>query len=305
VTAIHELARGRDSYARRAWGEVHRSLTRADQASPLGADDLRLLATAAYMLGRDDDYLGAMERAHHQYVQAGEGPPAARCAFWIGLNRLLRGETARATGWFARGRRLLDRDERDCVERGYLLIPELLSAAGAGDWDAASRTAAEATEVAERFGDADLLALAGHELGHALIRRGQLVGGFRLLDEAMVATGLVYCSVIAYCHDLRGWVRDAWQRIRRFSTRGNYINFQTADEDEERIRATYGAQFERLVEVKTTYDPDNLFRSNRTSVRGRVRGRWTRATTASTPGRSSSTGIRSFIGRRAAGPRSC
>ena len=60
-----------------------------------------------------------------------------------------------------------------------------------------------------------------------------------------------------------GWVRDAWQRIRRFSTGGNYINFQTADEDEDRVRATYGAQFDRLVEVKTKYDPRNLFRSNR------------------------------------------
>jgi FAD/FMN-containing dehydrogenase len=60
-----------------------------------------------------------------------------------------------------------------------------------------------------------------------------------------------------------GWVRDAWQRIHRFSTGGNYINFQTADEDDERVRATYGTQFERLVEVKTRYDPDNFFRSNR------------------------------------------
>ena len=59
------------------------------------------------------------------------------------------------------------------------------------------------------------------------------------------------------------WVRGAWQRVRRFSTGGNYINFQTADEDEERIRATYGAHFDRLVEVKTMYDPHNVFRSNR------------------------------------------
>ncbi len=59
------------------------------------------------------------------------------------------------------------------------------------------------------------------------------------------------------------WVRDAWERIRPFSTGGNYINFQTVDEGEERIWATYGANFDRLVEVKKKYDPDNLFRSNR------------------------------------------
>jgi hypothetical protein len=59
------------------------------------------------------------------------------------------------------------------------------------------------------------------------------------------------------------WIRDAWKRLRPFSTGGNYINFQTADEDETRVRATYGANFHRLLEVKKRYDPDNLFRVNR------------------------------------------
>jgi hypothetical protein len=59
------------------------------------------------------------------------------------------------------------------------------------------------------------------------------------------------------------WIRDAWERLRPFSTGGNYINFQTADEDETRVRATYGANFHRLVEVKKRYDPDNVFRVNR------------------------------------------
>ena len=66
------------------------------------------------------------------------------------------------------------------------------------------------------------------------------------------------------------WVREAWKSVQPFSTGGNYLNFQTADEDEERVRATYGANFERLVEVKETYDPGNLFRWNR-NIRPRVR----------------------------------
>ncbi len=61
----------------------------------------------------------------------------------------------------------------------------------------------------------------------------------------------------------RTWVRDAWRRVRPFSTGGNYVNFQTADEGDDRIRATYGANHDRLVAVKHAYDPDNLFRSNR------------------------------------------
>ena len=61
----------------------------------------------------------------------------------------------------------------------------------------------------------------------------------------------------------REWVRDAGERLRPFSTGGSYINFQTADEGEQRVRATYGANFERLADIKEAYDPGNLFRSNR------------------------------------------
>ncbi|HWL50374.1 MAG TPA: BBE domain-containing protein, partial [Acidimicrobiia bacterium] len=68
------------------------------------------------------------------------------------------------------------------------------------------------------------------------------------------------------------WVRQAWESVRPFSTGGNYLNFQTADEDEERVRATYGTNFDRLVEVKEEYDPDNLFRSNR-NIRPRAGAR--------------------------------
>jgi hypothetical protein len=83
--------------------------------------------------------------------------------------------------------------------------------------------------------------------------------------DARYACGLIGCWEPGEpdADGFAGWVRDAWQRIRRFSTGGNYINFQTADEDEDRIRATYGSQFDRLVEVKTKYDPHNVFRSNR------------------------------------------
>jgi FAD/FMN-containing dehydrogenase len=61
----------------------------------------------------------------------------------------------------------------------------------------------------------------------------------------------------------RQWVRGAWQRLHRFSTGRTYVNFQTDDEGDDRIRAAYGANYRRLVDLKSRYDPDNLFRSNR------------------------------------------
>jgi DNA-binding CsgD family transcriptional regulator len=212
VDTIDELGRGREFYARRAWVDAYKSLSHADQATPLGAEDLNLLATSAYMLGRDDDYLTGLERAHRAYLDGGEAVRAVRCAFWVGVNLALRGEMARATGWFGRAQRLLEREERDCVERGYLLVPVMLRHEAIGDWEAAYATAADAAEIGERFGDADLLALAVHEQGCALIQQGRVEEGLGLLDEAMVAvtagelspivTGMVYCSVIMGCQEV-------------------------------------------------------------------------------------------------------
>jgi FAD/FMN-containing dehydrogenase len=62
--------------------------------------------------------------------------------------------------------------------------------------------------------------------------------------------------------EFRQWVRDAWTRVRPFATGGNYINFQTADDDQGPADA-YGKNYERLQRVKAEYDPDNLFRVNR------------------------------------------
>jgi len=175
----------------------------------LGAEDLERLATAAYMLGHDDEYLGVLERAHHAHLEAGEPVRAVRCAFWLGMNLLLRGEPGRSGGWLGRAQRLLDREGRDCAERGYVLLPAVVQHAAAERYDAAYDAASEAAAIGERFGEADLLALALHEQGNALAQQGRIEEGFGLVDEAMLAvvggelspivTGLLYCSVIDRC----------------------------------------------------------------------------------------------------------
>ena len=176
---------------------------------PLEAPDVELLATAAYMLGRQDEHLRLLERAHRLHLDNGQVLAAARCAFWSGMHLFLRGESGRATGWLARARRLTDREERDCVERGYLLLPAMFEQAGAGDLAAAVATAGKALAAGERFGDADLVALAAQDQGGLLIKQGRIAEGLGLLDEAMVAvttselspivSGFVYCGVIEGC----------------------------------------------------------------------------------------------------------
>jgi FAD/FMN-containing dehydrogenase len=61
----------------------------------------------------------------------------------------------------------------------------------------------------------------------------------------------------------RAWVRSAWEGVRPYSTGGNYINFQTDDEPESRMEASYRSNYQRLVDAKRRYDPSNVFRVNR------------------------------------------
>ena len=72
------LQRGREAYAQRAWMDAYTSLSEADEGAPLDGEDLELLATAASMVGRMDEYLTLMERAHHVYADTGEDLRAAR-----------------------------------------------------------------------------------------------------------------------------------------------------------------------------------------------------------------------------------
>jgi len=125
----------------------------------------------------------------------------------------MRGESARAAGWFGRGDRLLDRDGVDCVERGYLLIPVGLQADASADADAAYAIWTEAAAIGERYGDPDLVTMARMGQGHVLVRQGRTEEGFRVVDETMVAVttselspivaGIVYCNTISFCQDIQ------------------------------------------------------------------------------------------------------
>lgn len=64
------------------------------------------------------------------------------------------------------------------------------------------------------------------------------------------------------------WVRDYWSALHPHSSGGSYVNF-LMEEGDERIRATYGENYERLAAIKSKYDPTNLFRLNQ-NVRPRA-----------------------------------
>jgi FAD/FMN-containing dehydrogenase len=57
------------------------------------------------------------------------------------------------------------------------------------------------------------------------------------------------------------WVRDYYDALAPYSEEGGYVNFMSGD-DQDRLRATYRGNYDRLVEVKRRYDPGNVFRVN-------------------------------------------
>jgi ATP/maltotriose-dependent transcriptional regulator MalT len=206
---MDDAERGREAFGRRMWGDAFQHLSRADEASPLGAGDLELLAQSAFLTGHDDEFAGTMDRAYRSELEAGDPMRAARVAFWLGFTYSDRGELGRATGWFGRAARLIERQERDCAERGYLLLPSVLENILAGNHETALAEAEDAAKIGERFAEPDLVAMAVLLQGLALANQGRVEEGLALLDEVMVAatsdelspsvTGTIYCATIEVC----------------------------------------------------------------------------------------------------------
>jgi FAD/FMN-containing dehydrogenase len=82
------------------------------------------------------------------------------------------------------------------------------------------------------------------------------------------------------------WSRSVWEAMRPFSTGGVYVN-NLGDEGEERIRAAYGPNLERLAAVKAAYDPANLFQLNQNIRPAALPARGRNETENSGPGWSS------------------
>jgi len=61
---------------------------------------------------------------------------------------------------------------------------------------------------------------------------------------------------------ITAWARDYWEALHPYGAGGGYVNFMMEGEGEDRIRATYGDNYQRLARIKAKYDPENFFRVN-------------------------------------------
>src|SRR6185437_12429501 len=61
---------------------------------------------------------------------------------------------------------------------------------------------------------------------------------------------------------ITSWAKNYWQALHPYSAGGAYVNMMMDGEGEERVRASYGRNYDRLAHLKAKYDPTNFFRVN-------------------------------------------
>jgi FAD/FMN-containing dehydrogenase len=104
-----------------------------------------------------------------------------------------------------------------------------------------------------------------HTLGGAVSRIDRDATAFNHRDTPYSFLSLGVCTDPAETETCIQWARECWDAMQPFSTGGVYVNYlgREADEGAERIKAAYGPEkHQRLVALKNTYDPTNLFRLN-------------------------------------------
>lgn len=211
MSIVDDLHRAREAYERREWVATYRALSDLDEAD-LKPDDFMALATTAYLVGRRNDSVQALQRAYQAYLDQGDTLGAVRAACALTLTLFMGGEVAVGGGWYARAERLLDEVEEDPVERGHLCDVALIGHVLKGEFAEAFAIAPEITDYGRRYGDPDLLALGVHAEGRLMVHSGQVAQGLQRLDEAMVgvmagevspvAAGRVYCSTVETCQEV-------------------------------------------------------------------------------------------------------
>jgi hypothetical protein len=101
-----------------------------------------------------------------------------------------------------------------------------------------------------------------HTLGGAVNRIDREATAFQHRDVQYSFTSFGVCSDPAETAQCVRWARECWDAMQPFTTSSVYVNYlgQEADEGAARLQAAYGPEkYQRLVALKNTYDPTNLF----------------------------------------------
>jgi len=235
MASTDPLAAGLRALERGAWQEArtafHASLEAAE--SPQALEHLGL---ASWWLDDHEQTFRAREQAYALYRDGGDAKGAARVALWLVWDTLaIKGDTAVASGWLERARRLLGGHESS-AEYGWLLLREGEMALFRGHDPATARASGmRAAELGRQTGDRGLEFTGLALEGLARVSAGDVAAGMRCLDEATAAAtggevkelhtvGVVCCWQIFACERVRDFDRAAqWcARVQEFTKRWRF-----------------------------------------------------------------------------------
>ncbi len=209
------VAAGRDAIQRHDWSAAYELLRAADADSSLATADLERLAEAAWWTGRLDDCIALRERAYSARVAAGDTREAATIALALTKDYFAKGSRPIGAAWMRRAERLLGAEES--AELGWLERLQSSVSVTDGDFGAALEHARRAYELGAAHGDRELLAIALHDQGRALVLAGEVEEGLALIEEATIPavagelspynTSVVYCNTITACTELADFRR--------------------------------------------------------------------------------------------------
>src|ERR1051325_8696417 len=226
------LTVGLEALARGAWEDARTAFT-ASLETAESPQILEHLGLASWWLDDAERTFRSRERAFALYRERGDAKGAARVALWLVWDNLaMRGDTAVASGWLERARRLLGGHESS-AEFGWLLLREGEMALFRGHDPAAARDLGiRAANLGRQTGDRGLECTGLALEGRARVSEGDVAAGMRCLDEATAAAtagevkelhtvGVVCCWQIFACERVRDFDRAAqWcARVQEFTKR--------------------------------------------------------------------------------------
>ncbi|GAC1656299.1 MAG: hypothetical protein NVS9B1_11370 [Candidatus Dormibacteraceae bacterium] len=231
------LDAARSAMDRHDWRSAFALYARLEAASELPAHDLVSFGKAAWWCGNIEAAVDIHERAYGRLAAAREIRAAARVALM--LRHTYQSELGNpeiAIGWSRRAARLLAA-ETDCVEHGMLARVEARDAWRAGNEVLGREHFERALALAERHGDADLMAMTLAWYGISLIEVGEVAKGCGMVDEACASaaggelgpfpTGIVFCNAISAYRDVGEYGHAAqWsERAGRWCARQDINGF--------------------------------------------------------------------------------
>lgn len=204
------------AYAESRFEEAAEEFAEADRKSDLPGVPLEHWGESLYAVGRGADACAPLERAVAAHSVVNDRRGAARAALLLCKIHIERKNDAVAAGWLQRATALLQ-GQTPSVEEGLLSWTEGRMAALRGDHASALLASRRSQELARKFDDADLEALALLDSGAWLQALQEFDEGVALHDEAAAlalsgalsprVAALVYCGVIWSCRNRADWRR--------------------------------------------------------------------------------------------------